>query len=259
MTLPPAGALRRPRVVLVVPCYNEAARLNQRAFVEARFDACDLAFVFVDDGSADATRTVLEGMQRERPDAIQVLAYDRNAGKAEAVRRGMLRGLSMDADYVGYWDADLATPLSELPRFVEVLEGARDVVCVLGARVKLLGRTVERHVWRHYFGRVFAMAASITLDLPVYDTQCGAKLLRTSPEVSEAFGEPFLASWVFDVELIARLRTARARSAVATNGMFYELPLLSWVDVKGSKLKPRDFVRAAFDLRRIWKAHRTRR
>ena len=246
--------MQRPSVALVIPCYNEAARLDVRAFVEAQPDGCNLRFVFVDDGSSDATRIVLERIRAQRPDTT-VVAYDANAGKAEAVRRGAVRALEMRVDFVGYWDADLATPLEEVPRFVDVLRRRPLVACVLGARVQLLGRTIRRSPWRHYFGRLFAAAASITLNMPVYDTQCGAKLLRATPEVTEAFASEFLSSWVFDVELIARLREAYGRSGGEWRDVFYELPLRRWVDVKGSKLRLRDFVRVAFDLRRIWKAH----
>jgi dolichyl-phosphate beta-glucosyltransferase len=246
---------QRPRVALVIPCYNEALRLNVPAFVESQSDACELRFVLVDDGSQDRTRAVLEEIRAQRPDTI-VVAYDDNAGKAEAVRRGLIRALETPVDFVGYWDADLATPLDEVPRFVDVLQRRPLVGCVIGARVQLLGRHIHRHPWRHYLGRVFAMAASITLDLPVYDTQCGAKLLRGSRELAGAVSAPFLTSWIFDVELIARLRDASRSSGVEWNEFFYELPLRRWSDVKGSKLRARDLFRVAFDLRRIWRRYR---
>ena len=246
---------QRPTVALVIPCYNEALRLNLRAFVEARPEGCQLRFVMVDDGSRDRTRAVLEEIRTQRPDTV-VVAYDDNAGKAEAVRRGLVRALESPVDFIGYWDADLATPLEEVPRFVDVLQRRPLVGCVLGARVQLLGRHIRRHQWRHYLGRVFAMAASVTLDLPVYDTQCGAKMLRGSRELAAAVSTPFLSSWIFDVELVARLRDASRSSGIHWNDFFYELPLRRWTDVEGSKLRPRDLFRVALDLRRIWIRYR---
>ena len=249
-----------PKLVgIVVPCYNEAARLDVQAFAAAQSDGYALHFVFVDDGSTDDTRIVIERIRALRPESVTVVACKVNAGKAEAVRRGMLRALAERPEFVGYWDADLATPLEEIARFVDVFR--RHSVCryVLGSRVRLLGRNITRNPWRHYSGRVFATAASLTLDMPVYDTQCGAKLFRAGPEVAEAFATPFLTQWVFDVELIARLRRAHRDSADGLRGLFYELPLRRWEDIKDTRLRMRDVIRAATDLRTIWKTYRRTR
>ena len=247
------------RVALVVPCFNEAARLPVQEFLRARLGRGRLELVFVDDGSTDATRGLLERIRAERPRETSLVVYDRNEGKAEAVRRGMLDALGRGADTVGFWDADLATPLSELPSFVEVLDENPDVDVVIGSRVKLMGRTVERLAWRHYLGRLFAMAASITLGLHVYDTQCGAKLFRATPLLADVFARPFLSRWVFDVEILARLLALDPRGVNATAASIYELPLHTWTDVRGSKVRSVDFARAAVDLARIRLAYPPRR
>src|SRR5258708_2414684 len=144
------------RIALVVPCYNEEARLDRSALRAARLEGHRLELVLVDDGSRDRTRAILEELGRERPDTVHVVALDGNHGKAEAVRRGVTDALSRAPDAVGFWDADLATPFSELPAFVDVLETRPDVEIVIGSRVKLMGRTIERRAWRHYLGRLFA-------------------------------------------------------------------------------------------------------
>lgn len=236
------------RILLVVPCYNEAERLDLQGFRNARLERHRLEFVFVDDGSQDGTRGILEGLRRERPEAVHVIAYDQNQGKAEAVRRGVLHALSHAPDTVGYWDADLATPLSELPLFVEVLESHPETHMVFGSRVKLMGRTIRRRPWRHYIGRVFATAASMAVSLPVYDTQCGAKLFRATPLLQTVFEQPFVARWIFDVEIIARFIALDPCGADHAARSLYELPLRTWTDVRGSKLKAIDFVKAAVDL-----------
>ena len=107
----------------------------------------------------------------------------------------MLEALETDADFVGYWDADLATPLDAVPRFLAVFEDRPGVNLVLGSRVKLLGRTIDRHAWRHYLGRVFATLVSEMLHLAVYDTQCGAKLFRSTDALRRVLTRPFTTSY----------------------------------------------------------------
>jgi dolichyl-phosphate beta-glucosyltransferase len=241
-------------VALVVPCFNEQARLAVPVFRSARLERGRLDLVFVDDGSTDGTRALLEQIRRDRAEDTFVVAYERNAGKAEAVRRGVLRAIERRPDVVGFWDADLATPLGELSGFIDVFDDP-GVDIVLGSRVKLMGRAIERHAWRHYLGRLFATAASLTLDLPVYDTQCGAKLFRRTPMVERVFAEPFLARWVFDVEILARFLAFDPRGPEAAAAAMYERPLHEWTDVRGSKLGASDFARSALDLARIGRTY----
>jgi dolichyl-phosphate beta-glucosyltransferase len=240
------------RVILVVPCYNEEQRLRTETFRAFSVPGHQVAFCFVNDGSRDGTLRVLEALRQQRPDAVRVVDLAKNQGKAEAVRRGFMASLGEGADFIGFWDADLATPLGELPRFLEILEGEPARQMVFGARVKLLGRQIERKVSRHYLGRVFATAVSLTLGLAVYDTQCGAKVFRTGPRLQEAFAAPFVSRWIFDVEIIARfLKIWRTGGGPSPSEAIYELPLLAWNDVAGSKLKSTDFLKAIGDLWRI--------
>jgi glycosyltransferase involved in cell wall biosynthesis len=243
------------RLSLVVPCYNEEKRLDVPAFRAARLEGHALELVFVDDGSKDGTRAVLEGLRAERPGDVRVVAYDKNAGKAEAVRRGLVDALGRSPDAVGFWDADLATPLFELPGFLEVLRTRPEVDIVIGSRVKLMGRSIERQAWRHYMGRLFATASSMALALPVYDTQCGAKVFRATELTRKVMADPFLAKWVFDVEIIARYAKYAGEDGYVHRAL-YELPLRQWIDVRGSKLKASDFARAAVDLARIHQTYR---
>jgi len=176
-----------PELVVVVPCYNEGHRLPVARFQDFAAKNPGVTFLFVDDGSSDHTVSVLDEMKRVLPQAIDVLRLPRNEGKGEAVRQGIQAGFSRGARFLAFWDADLATPLDVLPAFREVFDQRPEVDIVLGSRVKLLGRHIERRPLRHYLGRVFATAASFTLDLPVYDTQCGAKMFRAIPEVAEVY------------------------------------------------------------------------
>jgi len=253
---PPAAPAADPSVALVVPCYDEAERLDASAFREFAASRPWLRFVFVDDGSRDGTRAILAGLAREAHGACELVALERNRGKAEAVRAGVLHALSGGAELVGFWDADLATPLAELDRFRACFAAEPALEVVLGSRVRLLGHRVERSELRHYFGRIAATCVSRILRLPVYDTQCGAKLFRATPALREVFREPFLTRWEFDVELLARwLDPPHGRGRPDLAGRIRELPLLEWHDVAGSRLRLRDFVRAPLELLRIWRAH----
>jgi glycosyltransferase involved in cell wall biosynthesis len=242
--------------LIVVPCYNEAQRLDTAAFLAAVRADPSLSFLFVDDGSRDETRAVLQRLRDEQPEQLSLLALDRNVGKAEAVRLGMQSAFDRTAKLVGYFDADLATPLAELTPMRAHFNERPELLVVMGARVGMLGRDVVRSHHRHYLGRVFASVASLLLDLTVYDTQCGAKLFRNTASVQSIFAERFCVSWTFDVELLARLaQLARdgvippmARSAL-------EYPLRSWRDVKGSKLGPAAALKAGAELALLWQRY----
>ncbi len=119
------------------------------------------------------------------------LDLKQNVGKAEAVRLAMLHSKDANFDYVGYFDADLATPLEEIYNFIEQIE-LKNPIFILGPRVKLLGLTqIERKWYRHYFGRVFATVASKMLKIPVYDTPCDAKMLKKGA-IDELFKDKFI-------------------------------------------------------------------
>lgn len=241
------------RAVIVVPCFDEARRLDAGAFLRFAPSGHDVRFLFVDDGSTDGTREKLAQLALADPSRFQVLALEKNRGKAEAVRRGMLQAFASGADCAGYWDADLATPLEEIVRFMELLDRRPGVDIVFGSRVALLGRSIERRAIRHYAGRVFATAVSLALGLSVYDTQCGAKLFRNTPAVAALFAEPFGSRWIFDVEIVARLvKARRGSSSPALRDAIYELPLDRWRDVAGSRLGVLDYPRAALQLAGIW-------
>jgi dolichyl-phosphate beta-glucosyltransferase len=243
--------MRAVHLILVVPCYNEEHRLPVDALRNFDGGANRVEMLLVNDGSRDHTLRLLESLRDENPSRFSVLNLDRNRGKAEAVRLGILAALDRNPDFVGFWDADLATPLSELPDFLDVFATKPQIEMVFAARVRLLGRSISRNPSRHYFGRVGATLISSSLGLAVYDTQCGAKLFRASTPMREIFREPFLSRWIFDVEIIARFIRQRGRDDAAR--AIYELPIKAWHDVKGSKVKSTDFLRA---LRDLWKIHR---
>lgn len=232
------------RTWIVVPCFNEAARLDRAAFEHVLHHSDGPVFLFVDDGSTDDTLAVLRALNAA-PGRCHVLPLRRNRGKAEAVRSGLLHALEAGALFAGYWDADLATPLAVVDQFRAELLQKPAIDAVIGARVRMLGREIDRSGVRHLVGRAYATAASLVLRLPVYDTQCGAKLFRASPALAAALETPFRSRWGFDVELISRLQRCWGESGI---GRIVEVPLAEWHDVAGSKVSLRAGMRAFLSL-----------
>ena len=244
------------RCTIVVPCYNEASRLPTGKFTAFLRRSPEINFLFVNDGSRDDTLEVLETLRRACPSSVEVLDKPVNAGKSEAVRDGMLRAIELGkGGFVGFWDADLATPLEAIPDLLQKLIDHPALQMVFGARIRLLGRKVHRKASRHYLGRVFATVASIVLRLPVYDTQCGAKIFRINPGLSQILSEPFISRWVFDVEILARFIALNDGNVQPLHDAIYEFPLHSWEDIAGSKVKPGDFLLAFVDTFRIYRKY----
>ncbi|MBV8807798.1 MAG: glycosyltransferase [Acidobacteriaceae bacterium] len=251
---PSASSIISPerRVCVIIPCYNEGSRLDVEQFSTWISCSRDTHLLFIDDGSTDNTLLVLKELRARYRDRITILSCRPNRGKAEAVRAGVLHAIDdFKPAVVGYWDADLATPLDSIDRFLEVLAARFETEMVFGSRIKLLGRYVERRPIRHYLGRVFATVVSTLLHLAIYDTQCGAKLFRVNRYTREVFGEPFLSKWVFDVEIIARYLNIYGGDPQRLEEKIYEYPLETWVDIAGSKVRPTDFFLAFWDVVRI--------
>lgn len=248
-------ATAAPRPVLVVPCYDEASRLDGPGFARLSL-RCDLWMV--DDGSLDRTRSVLDGIAAASQDRIRALSNPRNLGKAETVRVHMLAAIGQGAPVVGYFDADLATPVDEMIAIVDLLE-AGGAAAVTAARVGLSGRDIRRSGSRHYFGRVFSTVASLAIGVPYYDTQCGAKAFRACDALEAALRDPFRSRWSFDVELLGRLLAGAPGVAPVEPRLLVEYPLQAWHDVPGSKLSVADAWKSAAELLLIWRDLAARR
>ena len=250
--LPPVkGGGQLGKIRIVIPCYNEERRLPALAILAALGGNPEMSLLFVNDGSTDDTGELLDDIRSTAPDRVAVLSLAENGGKAEAVRQGMLQSLAGQWDAIGYWDADLATPLEDVAVFYRLLQ-EKGVDLVLGSRVALLGRQIERSHLRHYVGRIFATGASLLLGIPVYDTQCGAKLFRDRPELRRVFGAKFKSNWTFDVELLARLLLAYGEPPLVGCRRWYEHPLDRWLDVAGSKVGLGGYLRSSFDFALLW-------
>jgi glycosyltransferase involved in cell wall biosynthesis len=239
------------QTVMVIPCYNEEKRLQVHLFLQFLNENKNYAFLFVNDGSKDNTWNLLQKNATEN-ECFFALNLEKNGGKAEAVRKGMLYAAeNYEVDYIGFWDADLATPLFEIPCFVNIMQ-EYDCEMITGLRLMRLGARVMRKGTRHYLGRIFATTASKILKLPVYDTQCGAKLYKKQI-VTPLFKTDFITKWLFDVEILARYIKLFGRNKAIEE--IYEYPLHQWEDIIGSQLKIKDFIKAPFELFKIKKSY----
>ena len=238
---------RKESVAIIVPCFNEERRLQLHAFQRLLADQT-VRLIFVDDGSRDGTPELLETFCKTSNDRALCLQLPNNQGKAEAVRQGMLSAYEAGDTYIGFVDADLATPIDETLAMIETARADHSSVFT-GCRVGLAGSTIQRGFFRHIFGRLFARAAALALGIRYYDTQCGAKIFKRSLLLRQALSLPFIDRWSFDVELIGRfLYPIGNDTSPLTPRDFKEVPIYNWRQIPGSKLSVPQMVRTVFSL-----------
>jgi glycosyltransferase involved in cell wall biosynthesis len=244
------------RVTLVLPAFNEAARLGGAldelfAYLATNRELADRVDVLVvDDGSTDGTRDIVTRRPEAAPAAAKgdqpKLAVMRvpHAGKGAAVRSGML---AAHGDLLVFADADMATPPNQLPALLAALDRA-DVA--LGSRFQADGsdQRASQPPLRRVLGRLFHALAAVWVSGPIRDTQCGFKGFRREA-ARDLFGRQQITSIVFDVELIHLARRRNYRVEV--------VPVL-WADRRGSRMSARPGLaaRVAWDLFRIPLIHR---
>jgi len=234
--------------IVIIPCYNESQRIDKIAFINFLTKNPDVTLFFVDDGSTDDTFSIITQFTNHLTNAI-CFQMETNQGKAEAIRLSILHLISnYKYRFIGYFDADLSTSLDYIILFRNELVKNNDLKIIMGARIRRLGATISRNPARHIFGRIVATIASIILTLPVYDTQCGAKLFEAS-FVKKVFELPFITKWLFDIEILKRLN-ALYSSDIITNRTL-EYPLENWIDDGNTRIKLKDFIRVPIDLMKI--------
>ena len=163
--------------VFIIPCFNEAIRLDIDQYTISLKRNENLKLFFIDDGSTDSTVSKLQELKEIFKNQVEIFPLKQNIGKAEAVRYGMLKAIQQNEkfDFFGFLDADLATSLDETLRLSTVLK-KEHLDMVFGSRISMVGTIISRNKYRHVIGRVIATFISNILRLRVYDTQCGAKV-----------------------------------------------------------------------------------
>jgi dolichyl-phosphate beta-glucosyltransferase len=233
--------------LFIIPFFNEEKRIPHHEFAQAFVDFGEIDFLLVNDGSTDNTQVVLEEFSARYLN-VNTLNLKLNQGKAAAIRNGILFSKNFDYQYLGYLDADLSTPISEVVRLLAFAEANPNLAIIMGTRIKLLGNNVVRSSKRHYLGRIFAtLISNFILKTPVYDTQCGAKIIKS--EIAQfLFAAQFQTRWLFDVEMLLRLKNAKG----SLENYVAELPLHTWIEKGNTKIKFKEFVNFPFQLMKIY-------
>lgn len=239
------------KTCIIIPCYNEESRFPIDEFLNFIKSNNFIEFCFVNDGSTDKTLTILNQLKNDFPN-ITVFNLKENIGKAEAIRYAVLNLNKTKYDYIGYLDADLSTSLIEMTRLTTFI--SPDIKFIMGSRIKKLGSFIKRNPFRHIFGRILAtFVSTFILKIPVYDTQCGAKLIATSLAL-ELFKDSFESKWLFDIELL--LRVIELKGKDFCNDSVIEIPLRKWHDKGDSKITLLDFINIPFELIKISNKYR---
>jgi len=234
--------MAQPMVSIVIPAFNEAARIGDsitriQKFIEAAAFPVDV--IVVDDGSSDATSDIVRSFRHQW---LRLICNDENHGKGYSVRQGFLNASGV---YVLFTDADLSAPIDELNKLWDVAKRDKADV-VIGSRG--LDRTViekRQNGFREFGGIAFNYVVRFMTGLDIKDTQCGFKLFLREPAVP-VFEKQTISGFGFDAEVLflSSRRGLKLR----------EVPV-RWSHSEGSKLNPiRDGIRMTADLVRIrWK------
>jgi dolichyl-phosphate beta-glucosyltransferase len=194
----------RPSFSLVVPVYNEEERFTERAQELADFIRgfpINSELLIVDDGSTDHTAEVVEAFLAGEPDLRAKLLRLPHKGKGSAVKAGLQ---AATAEYAGFCDVDLSTPLDQLELILEA--ACAGPVLAIGSRQAAGSRLLKRqNPVREYLGKSYNGLVQLALTPGTNDTQCGAKVAATAlwALILPWSREPHLA---WDVEIIAIAR-----------------------------------------------------
>jgi len=222
-------------IALVIPCYNEENRIDINEYKRFLRDNNDIFMLFIDDGSTDNTVQRLEEITQLENSKYIIL--NKNSGKAEAVRLGVIELLKYDYDYIGFWDADLATPLIEIKYFSDIFMKNKSILGIIGSRMVKPDSNIQYKISRRYIGRLLTSILYLgpLKNIPVYDSQCGAKIF-TKEICDLIFQSSFKTDWLFDVEILMRINNKFSLSDI-----IYEYPLKEWVHIPGSKITFHEF------------------
>lgn len=222
---------------IVIPCFNEEKRLLSSEFI--KFANINLGYhlCFVNDGSSDKTLEVLEQVRKGKEEYISIYDCEKNGGKAEAVRLGMLHlAKQSQFDYIGFLDADLSTNFDDFQDLAETIYNSKYKL-VFGSRIARMGAEITKESARSQISKTINLVIRKIIGMEINDTQCGAKIM-TRDLVKRTFRRKFITKWLFDVEIFLRIK--KIYGLEKTKKIILEKPLKRWIHVNGSKLSHKD-------------------
>lgn len=186
-----------PLASVIIPAWNEERRMSASLKQVAAFvreQPHPIEVIVVDDGSADATPTIVEEFGQKHP--FIRLIRNPHGGKGAAVKTGVAQA---EGQYLIISDTDLSVPIEELPKFLPPTLDGYDIA-IASREVKGAKRISEPY-YRHLMGRIYNLLVRVMAVPGIQDTQCGFKAFRR--EVArEIFPYQTIEGWGFDVEIL---------------------------------------------------------
>ncbi|WP_109302574.1 glycosyltransferase [Aquimarina sp. AU474] len=235
---------------IIIPCYNEYYRLEKEKFCKFIKENSNYHLCFVNDGSSDNTLEMLYDLKQFDPNKITVLNLETNQGKATAVQTGAnyLAQLSF-IENIAFLDADLSTSLEEMDNLVQKLNNNPRLSMVFGSRKTEEANNIERNFIRKLLSNFVGFFIRHILQLPIKDTQCGAKVFKKNI-IENVYSQRFISRWLFDIEIFLRLKKHIGLKDLLN--CISEEPLDSWIEVEGSKITLKDSFLIPINLLVIW-------
>lgn len=233
---------------VVIPCYNEELRLLSDEFKTFVDSNLGYHLCFVNDGSTDKTLEVLEKLRKGNEDHISIYDCEKNGGKAEAVRLGMLHLAKQGQyNYIGFLDADLSTDFEDFNDLATTISNSNFKI-VSGSRMARMGADITKESARAIISKMINFIIRKTIGMDFNDTQCGAKIM-TKDVIDTTFQTQFLTKWLFDVEIFMRMK--KIYGDEETKKLVCEQPLKRWIHADGSKLSFKDSLKIVFQIGQI--------
>lgn len=222
---------------VVIPFYNEDKRFLIDEYISFAHKNLGYYLCFVNDGSNQKNQEKLEQLRKGKEDYISIYNCEKNSGKSEAVRLGMLHLATQNhLDYIGFLDADLTTNFDDFENLANTIYNSKYKL-VFGSRIARMGADSTKESARAIVSKAVNFFNRQIIGMEINDSKCGAKIM-TKDLVNSTFIKKFKTEWLFDVEIFLRIK--KLYGIESTKKLIYEKPLNRWIHNNGSKLSNKD-------------------